>query len=181
MELAAVILAGGTGARLGGADKAAIEYAGTTLLERALAATAAAVEVVVVARPGADQPTVTFVREDPAYGGPVAGLLAGRAALAGAPDLLLVLAVDMPHVTDATVARLAAAVGDADGAVLTGAGRPAPAGVRRPHRTVSTRSRRPIRTAPRSTRCSLRWTSHEVDRGGSGGLRGRHASRTCVI
>ena len=79
MELAAVILAGGTGARLGGADKAAIEYAGTTLLERALAAAAAAVEVVVVADPAPTSRPVTFAREDPAYGGPVAGLLAGRA------------------------------------------------------------------------------------------------------
>ena len=120
MELAAVILAGGTGARLGGADKAAIEYAGTTLLERALAATGAADEVVVVADPMPTSRPVAFAREEPAYGGPVAGLLAGRAALTDAPDLLLVLAVDMPHVTASTVARLAAAVDDADGAVLTG-------------------------------------------------------------
>lgn len=124
MELAAVILAGGTGARLGGADKAAIEYAGTTLLDRALAATGAAVEVVVVADPTPTSRPVTFAREEPAYGGPVAGLLAGRAALTGAPDLLVVLAVDMPHVTAGTVARLAAAVDEddgVDGAVLTGA------------------------------------------------------------
>jgi molybdopterin-guanine dinucleotide biosynthesis protein A len=120
MDLAAVILAGGTGVRLGGVDKAAIEYAGTTLLERALAATSAATEVVVVADPTPTSRQVTFAREDPAYGGPVAGLLAGRAALSGAPDLLLVLAVDMPHVTEATVDRLTAAVGDAEGSVLTG-------------------------------------------------------------
>ena len=122
MELAAVILAGGTGARLGGADKAAIEYAGTTLLERALAAAEAAAEVVVVADRTPTSRPVTFAREEPAYGGPVAGLLAGRSALTGAPDLLLVLAVDMPHVTASTVARLAAAAAeDRDGAVLTGA------------------------------------------------------------
>lgn len=120
MELAAVILAGGTGVRLGGADKAAIEYAGTTLLERALAAAAAAAEVVVVADRTPTSRPVTFAREEPAYGGPVAGLLAGRAALTGAPDRLLVLAVDMPHVTASTVARLAAAAADGDGAVLTG-------------------------------------------------------------
>jgi molybdopterin-guanine dinucleotide biosynthesis protein A len=121
MELAAVILAGGTGARLGGADKASIDYAGTTLLDRALAAVEAAVEVVVVADPTPTSRPVTFAREEPAFGGPVAGLLAGRAALTGAPDLLVVLAVDMPHVTAGTVSRLAAAVDDADGAVLTGA------------------------------------------------------------
>ena len=36
------MLTGGTAARMGGADKAALEVGGTTLLERALAATAAA-------------------------------------------------------------------------------------------------------------------------------------------
>ncbi len=120
MELAAVILAGGTGARLGGADKAAIEYDGTTLLERALVAVEAAAEVVVVADATPTSRPVTFAREEPAYGCPVAGLLAGRAALTRSPDVLLVLAVDMPHVTGSTVTRLVAAVDDADGAVLTG-------------------------------------------------------------
>src|SRR5688500_10211450 len=102
MFLAAVVLAGGTAARLGGADKAAIEHAGRTFLEHALAAVVAAGEVVVV---GGQVPTsrpVTFVREDPPLGGPVAGLAAGRRVLAREPDLLLVLAVDMPRVTDAT-------------------------------------------------------------------------------
>ena len=40
--------------RLGGADKAALELAGATLLERALDAVAGAGEVVVGRRPGAD-------------------------------------------------------------------------------------------------------------------------------
>ncbi len=120
MELAAVILAGGTGARLGGADKAAIEHAGTTLLERALVAVEEAAEVVVVADETPTSRPVTFAREEPRYGGPVAGLLAGWTALTRSADVLLVLAVDMPHVTATTVARLVAAVGDGDGAVLTG-------------------------------------------------------------
>jgi CTP:molybdopterin cytidylyltransferase MocA len=64
---------------------------------------------------------VAFAREEPAYGGPVAGLMAGRQALDRAPDLLLVLAVDMPFVTSATVERLVAAAGQGDGAVLTSA------------------------------------------------------------
>lgn len=118
MLLAAVILAGGTAARLGGADKAGIEYAGRTFLEHALAAVEAAGEVVVV---GEQVPTgrpATFVREDPPLGGPVAGLLAGRRALARDPEVLLVLAVDMPRVTDATVARLLDAASGRDGAVL---------------------------------------------------------------
>jgi molybdopterin-guanine dinucleotide biosynthesis protein A len=119
VELAAVILTGGTAARLGGRDKASIEVEGRTLLERALAATAAADPVVVVGDEVETVRPVLFAREEPAYGGPVAGLLAGRHAIDPTPDLLLVLAVDMPFVTSATVERLVAAVGEGDGAVLT--------------------------------------------------------------
>ncbi|HEX6149155.1 molybdenum cofactor guanylyltransferase [Nocardioides sp.] len=120
MTLAAVVLTGGTGARLGGRDKASIELGGSTLLERALAATVGAHPVVVVGEAVPTSRPVTFAREEPAYGGPVAGLLAGRRALTPTPDLLVVLAVDMPFVTAGTVARLVAAANDGDGSVLTG-------------------------------------------------------------
>lgn len=105
-RLAAVILTGGTGVRLGGVDKASIEIAGQTLLEHALTATAVADEVVVV---GPQVPTsrpVTWTREDPPGGGPAAGLLAGLDALAFRPELVCVLAVDMPRFSAGTVARL---------------------------------------------------------------------------
>lgn len=117
-EYAAVVLAGGTGARLGGVDKAGIEHAGLTLLEHALAATAGAVETVVVGEPVPTSRPVTFAREDPAYGGPVAGLLAGRDALGRPVPSLVVLAVDMPGVTSETVARVLAAAAGRDGAFL---------------------------------------------------------------
>jgi molybdopterin-guanine dinucleotide biosynthesis protein A len=127
---AAVILAGGTAVRLDGADKSALEYDGRSLLEHALAAVASAAEVVVV---GAEVPTtrpVTFTRESPAGGGPLAALCAGVAALASRPRLVAVLAVDMPHVTAATVDRLLASVGEGDGAWLVdGTGRRQLAGV----------------------------------------------------
>jgi molybdopterin-guanine dinucleotide biosynthesis protein A len=115
-----VILAGGTAVRLDGADKASLEHDGRTLLEHALTAVAEASEVVVV---GEEVPTsrpVTFRREDPPFGGPAAGLLAGRAGLVR-PGETVVLAVDMPHVTPATLARLWAAAAGRDGAVLVGA------------------------------------------------------------
>jgi molybdopterin-guanine dinucleotide biosynthesis protein A len=105
-RLAAVILTGGTGVRLGGVDKASIEVDGATLLEHALVGTAAAGEVVVV---GPEVPTsrpVTWTREDPAGGGPAAGLLAGIDALAVRPELVCVLAVDMPRFTAGTLGRL---------------------------------------------------------------------------
>jgi molybdopterin-guanine dinucleotide biosynthesis protein A len=129
---AAVILTGGTGARLGGADKASLQVAGRSLLERALDATARAASVVVVGDPVPTSRPVTWAREHPPGGGPAAGLLAGVDALAEPTDLVCVLAVDMAMVTEATVERLLAALSSAgtspsdppgppDAAVLTDA------------------------------------------------------------
>lgn len=118
----AVVLAGGGAVRMDGADKAAVELDGTTLLERSLAALVSADEVVVV---GGEVPTsrpVTFTREEPPYGGPAAGLLAGLAGFPVLPDVVVALAVDMPRVTTSTVERLLVALDDAgpeiDGSVL---------------------------------------------------------------
>jgi molybdopterin-guanine dinucleotide biosynthesis protein A len=133
MTWAAVILAGGSGARLGGADKAALEHAGLPLLEHALRAVAGAAEVVVVGPEAETSRRVTFTRETPTGGGPLAGLAAGVAALPQTPDLVVVLAVDMPRVTAATVRRLLDAVGDGDAAWLVdAAGRRQLAGAVRP-------------------------------------------------
>lgn len=110
----AVVLAGGRGSRLGGVDKAAVVVGGRTLLDRVLDAVAAARQVVVVG-PGKDVPGVTWAREDPPGGGPVAGLAAGLAHVG--TDLVVLLAVDQPGITGSTVDRLLAAVGDT-GAVL---------------------------------------------------------------
>jgi molybdopterin-guanine dinucleotide biosynthesis protein A len=126
----AVVLAGGTAARLGGADKASIEHAGRTLLEWALDALLDASEVVVVGDPVPTTRPVTFTREDPRYGGPVAALLTGRDALLRRPRTLGVLAVDMPRVTAYTFRRLHEAAVGRDGAFLTdGDGRRQLAGV----------------------------------------------------
>lgn len=129
----AVVLAGGTAARMGGVDKAALEVGGRPLLALALAALADADAVVVVGpRSVPTTGPVTFTREDPPRGGPVAGLLAGLDALPGRPALVGVLAVDMPHVTADTVRRLRAAAGGHDGAFLVDAdGRRQLAGVLR--------------------------------------------------
>lgn len=118
--LGAVVLTGGTGRRLGGVDKASLEVGGVTLLERALAAMVGADETVVVGDRVPTSRPVTWAREEPPGGGPAAGLLAGLDAFTRKPDLLCVLAVDMPGVVAATVERLTAAVADAhaDAAVL---------------------------------------------------------------
>ena len=111
LRLAAVVLTGGTGVRMGGVDKAALEVGGTPLLEHALAATAAADETVVVGGQVATSRPVLWTVEDPPHGGPAAGLLAGVDRLTQTPDLVAVLAVDMPHVHEGTFARLLAALG----------------------------------------------------------------------
>lgn len=122
-----MVLAGGTGARMGGVDKAALDLNGVTLLERALAATGSATEVVVVGREVPTSRAVTWTVEDPPLGGPAAGLLAGldRLTSGGAgPELVAVLAVDMPKVNSGTVARLTWATEadpDVDGALLVDA------------------------------------------------------------
>jgi molybdopterin-guanine dinucleotide biosynthesis protein A len=117
-DFAAVILAGGTAVRMDGVDKAGIEYAGRTLLEHSLGAVSDAVEVVVVGDPVPTSRAATFVREEPAYGGPAAGLLAGRDALHSRPAALAVVAVDMPLLSADTLRRLMAAAEDRDGAFL---------------------------------------------------------------
>lgn len=105
--------------RLGGVDKASIEIGGVTMLERAITATVAAEEVVVVGEQVLTSRPVTWTRESPAGGGPAAGLLAGLDAFLVQPDVVCVLAVDMPRVTPSTVARLVAAVSsDHDAAML---------------------------------------------------------------
>jgi molybdopterin-guanine dinucleotide biosynthesis protein A len=92
-----------------------------TLLERALAATLSATEVIVVGQQVPTSRPVTWTVEDPEGGGPAAGLLAGLDRFLVPPDLVAVVAVDMPKVNAGTVARLTWAVEadpDSDGAVL---------------------------------------------------------------
>lgn len=120
LPFCAVILAGGRGSRLGGADKASVEVGGRTLLERTLDAVVDAGEVVVVGEPVPTARPVTFTREDPPYGGPVAALLTGVDALLRPTPTLVVVAVDMPHLGADALRRLrvAGAGAGTDGAVL---------------------------------------------------------------
>jgi len=108
---------------MGGVDKASIEVGGRTLLEHVLAALPHVADVVVVGDEVGTSRPVTFTREDPPGGGPAAALLAGLRAFPHAPDRVLVLAGDLPRVTEETLKRLEAAVGDdVDGAVLVDRG-----------------------------------------------------------
>jgi len=122
-ELGGIVLTGGSAVRFQGADKASIEVAGVTLLEHVLRALEEIPDLVVVGDQVPTSRPVTFVREDPPGGGPAAGLLAGLAAFPRPPRLVVVLAVDMPLVTAATVRRLMLSSAEDGALLLDGAGR----------------------------------------------------------
>jgi len=114
----AVVLAGGRAARLDGADKAGIEVRGRTLLAWVLDALVDAREVVVVGDEVPTERPVTFVREEPRFGGPAAGLLTGLDRLLRPPAYVAVVAVDMPYLTPHTLRRLVSAAVGSDGSAL---------------------------------------------------------------
>lgn len=117
-RLAAVVLAGGRGSRLGGADKPGMVVGTRTLLTAVVSAAAGAgaghVVIVGPSRPGiragADTSCkVEFVREDPPCTGPVAGLRCGLAGV-HAP-WVAVLAADMPFLRARHLLALLGAAG----------------------------------------------------------------------
>ncbi|WP_233552748.1 molybdenum cofactor guanylyltransferase [Jiangella rhizosphaerae] len=116
---AAVVLAGGAGRRLGGADKPGLVVGGRTLLDRSVAAAhgAGITRIVVVGPRRETELPVVWTREDPPGGGPLAGLAAGLAALDLSPEALVVLAADLPRVSSALVGRLLAGLGQDTDAV----------------------------------------------------------------
>ncbi|MEV5600051.1 NTP transferase domain-containing protein [Streptomyces sp. NPDC052299] len=105
----AIVLAGGAAKRLGGADKPAVRVGGRPLLDRVLAACSGAGTTVVV---GDRRPTaraVTWAREVPPGGGPLAALGAGVRHTSA--ERVLVLSADLPFLGADTVAALLAAAG----------------------------------------------------------------------
>ena len=98
------MLTGGASRRLG-RDKATIHVGGRRLVDRLLADVPAEVPVVVVGPTldGLSRP-VTFVREDPAGSGPLAGIGAGAAAVR--TPYVGVIAADMPFAVPVVVAAL---------------------------------------------------------------------------
>jgi molybdopterin-guanine dinucleotide biosynthesis protein A len=113
----AVVLAGGAGRRLGGADKPGLLVGGRSLLDRVLEAVAGASVVVVVGPKRETARPVVPVLEDPPGGGPVAALAAGLAHV-GSPTVA-VLAADLPFLTAEVLVLLESRLGpDDDGALL---------------------------------------------------------------
>ncbi|MFF8523362.1 NTP transferase domain-containing protein [Streptomyces werraensis] len=115
----AVVLAGGAARRLGGADKPAVRVGGRPLLDRVLAACADAGTTVVVAGPRPTARPVTWAREDPPGGGPLAALDAGLRHVTA--EHVVLLSADLPFLDGRTVAALLDTLrrGEADGVLLT--------------------------------------------------------------
>lgn len=124
-SLGAILLAGGRGARVGGATKPLFDVGGRTLLAAAVsAARDASARPVTVVAPVLDAALdVHWVREDPPFGGPAAAVVAALASWPpdADPDWTLLLACDLPAVGDAVrrlIADLALLPADADGLCL---------------------------------------------------------------
>ncbi len=107
MTVDAILLAGGRGSRVGGAVKPLFEVGGVTLLSAAVTAVrrAGARRVIVVAPVLDEALDVTWVREDPPFGGPVAAVVAALREVDA--DDLYVLACDTVAPAD-VMSRLAA-------------------------------------------------------------------------
>jgi len=116
--IAAVVLAGGAGRRLGGARKPLLPVDGRPMLARVLDAVQAAAPRIVVGPPDlALPPGVGRTCEEPPGGGPVAALAAGLALVPEAVRQVAVLAADLPFLTAADL-EMVSPVPGVDGAVF---------------------------------------------------------------
>jgi molybdenum cofactor guanylyltransferase len=114
---AGIVLAGGRSSRMG-TPKAALEWHGSTLLRRTVGILARVTDgpVVVVRAAGQalpDVPAAVDIVEDPREGlGPVQGLAAGLAAVAGRADVAFICSTDLPFLHPAFARRVLRVVGD---------------------------------------------------------------------
>ena len=116
-RVAAVILAGGQGRRMGGADKGLIPYQGRPLVEWVLAVLAPQVDERVISANRNLEVYRTYghrVLPDslPGFPGPLAGVLTAMQSVAA--DWLLVAPCDTPHLPPDLKQRLLAAARDAE-------------------------------------------------------------------
>ena len=104
-DVTALVLAGGTSRRFG-SDKLAAPLHGSTLLDHLLASLPQSWTVIVVGAPRPTTRRVEWAREDPAGGGPLAGVAAGVARVR--TEVVAVAAGDMPYAGPALAELVAA-------------------------------------------------------------------------
>ncbi|MEV0715724.1 molybdenum cofactor guanylyltransferase [Asanoa sp. NPDC050611] len=121
---AAVVLAGGSARRMGGSDKPSLVVAGRSLRDRVLDALADADPRIVVGGRPEVPARVVYTREDPPGGGPVAAIAAGLSLVGPSPQagrlpqVVALVAGDLPLLTAAAMATLRNALSTADGALF---------------------------------------------------------------
>jgi molybdopterin-guanine dinucleotide biosynthesis protein A len=121
-KLAAVILAGGRGERMGGANKALLKFGGRRMIDIALEAVSGCDSVVLSAGDRVFPAEIGIPAENvvsdihSTYGGPLAGVAAAVEHLSRgpSPEMLLTLAVDTPHFPADFVGRAQGLIADAD-------------------------------------------------------------------
>ena len=117
---AVVVLAGGTSRRFG-RDKLDAEVDGVTLLDAALSDLPAGWDLVLVGPPRPTARPGTWVREEPAGGGPAAGMVTGlRHALERGAERLAVVPADAPGAGAAATALLQLLTDEPRAAALVG-------------------------------------------------------------
>jgi molybdopterin-guanine dinucleotide biosynthesis protein A len=131
-RVAAVILAGGRGERLGGVVKAELRVGGVRLFDRVLPVMAGCGPIMVAHGPHdparLELPDgVVPVPDLPGdYAGPLAGFAAAVAAIGDEAELLVCAAVDAPFLPADYVSRLVAGLSDAPAAIASHGGQPYP-------------------------------------------------------
>ncbi len=160
-DVTVVVLAGGTSRRFG-ADKLGARLHGSTVLETVVASLPASWPVVVVGPPRDCGRPVTWTRENPTGGGPLAGVAAGVVRVR--TRLVAVVAGDMPYAGPALerlVAALRTAPPEVGGVVATD-----DAGFANPllaaYRTSAVRAALPIPAANRPAKLLLEVPHVEV-------------------
>ena len=124
-DVAAIVVGGGGGERLGGVSKPDLTLGGVRLIDRVCAALqeACGAGCVAVVPPAVRVPDgVRRTLEDPPNGGPLAGIDAGLRALSVGDDVLVVIvSVDAPGVGAVLPALLEPALGEgSDGRIVCG-------------------------------------------------------------
>ncbi|GAB3546895.1 hypothetical protein GCM10027404_07950 [Arthrobacter tumbae] len=164
----AVVLSGGRSSRLGGVPKSTLIVGGSSLLERTCRALDGARRLVVVGGPSSDLPSrAELVREDPPFGGPAAAVSAAVVHLMTDPaPWVLVLACDMPRISDALPALMSGALATGASVLAHDGGRDQPLAALYRWADLATVEKQEVRNlSMRSLLARVTWSPVEVPAG----------------